>query len=997
MSRSHAAIHIPAFFVLSALLFSTSCFAAPLVKEQKYTQKSTSKLECFDAKVTVMEHDKTGAKVVIIKNDDPNRYFMLQFDTPVSDDRGIPHVFEHSAMNGSLKYNSRSLAKALFSKGFVTFGNAYTEDRCTVYPIASLSEKQLLKLADYYTDACFEPLLLANEDIFRSEAWSYSLPDKDSDITVGGTIYSEMSTEYTAGRDALRKALRILYPTSSAAHEAGGVPDELLTLKYEDVKEYHSRYYHPSNCIAYLYGDIKNPDDFLGLLDTYFSKYEKKNFATKACEPGRLNGYSKREYDFPATNDASSSDGSEMVYAVDMKDLAGVTKEELYAFRNMCNQSSSTMMMTLLSRFPSSDFDMGIESEKGVSVLTVNAHRMKKEDADAFKKCVSDIFTGLSKDGAPDLEIENFRKKKEFDHMLSREGSNTALMLLLSSALMESNGGSPCTYMDMIDAYKDMNWFDNDAVKTVSSMLAVPERAVLTVVTNKPGLAEEKAELLAEKLAKMKETMTADEITKLVDTTKRIKEASSDDPSRYLEKLCVAQISDLAEDVASFNLDDHKDTKGVRQIFAPIGRKGISSTKLYLDAPVPDEEDIYFLALYTDLVNGHFIPAGGTSRNDIPGLIGSLTADGQTISLEVSSFGDVYTPYVTADFVCASGDEKAAFELLYDRLFDSDFTNTDRIAKGIEAIKRTVRSNIDSHPEKMTMLLAASSGSNGASYYENTHYIEYYDFLQKASADIKKDPKAFSKKLEDISKYLDSADGTVLTFAAASDAKDDYLASAAAFTGKLGRDVHKKVSYDLTKYEYPLAVSTNSNMACNAISSPGSFRKMNEDNSAAEDVALSVLTDQYLWPVVRNNFGAYVCDYENDDDLVSLYSSRDPYGAQTLDVFCYAPDAWRVIRNDLTAKDLDNYIFTAYAQETLSKGEIKDAMNALDGAVKGLGGGRLVKLAKDLKKTGLMDLAKCDALFDDLKKEGQMVTAGPAQLIDKDRKFYKTVLAPFAK
>ena len=48
-----------------------------------YSVVSVSDFDVFDAKVTVLEHDRTGARVVFINNDDPNRYFMLEFETPV--------------------------------------------------------------------------------------------------------------------------------------------------------------------------------------------------------------------------------------------------------------------------------------------------------------------------------------------------------------------------------------------------------------------------------------------------------------------------------------------------------------------------------------------------------------------------------------------------------------------------------------------------------------------------------------------------------------------------------------------------------------------------------------------------------------------------------------------------------------------------------------------------------------------------------------------------
>ena len=105
-----------------------------------YTIRSVTDFKVFDAKVYVLEHDRTGAKVEFIHNDDPNKYFMLEFVTPSSDDRGTAHVFEHAATNGSAKYPSRSLTMALFSRAYITFGNAVTQDKSTGYPIASLSE-----------------------------------------------------------------------------------------------------------------------------------------------------------------------------------------------------------------------------------------------------------------------------------------------------------------------------------------------------------------------------------------------------------------------------------------------------------------------------------------------------------------------------------------------------------------------------------------------------------------------------------------------------------------------------------------------------------------------------------------------------------------------------------------------------------------------------------------------------------------------------------------
>lgn len=984
---------ISVFIVCGILSFSHPdiCFAAQDFP-QDYMVKSVSALECFDAKVTVLEHDLTGARVVLISNDDPNRYFMPVFNTPVSDDRGIPHVFEHSAMNGSKKYSSRNLYKALSSKGFVTFANAYTQDRCTAYPVASLSEKQLLKLADYYTDLCFEPLILTDEDIFRSEAWSYSLADEKADITVGGTIYSEMMNTYSADRDALRRAVRLLYPDSSAAHEAGGVPDDLLTLSYDDVKRFHSMYYHPSNCTVYIYGDIEEPGDFLKLLDGYFDAYDRKKMGDIPSLPSKLSGFTKREYDFPATADTSAEDGSEMVYAFDMEGMSGISDEQLYAFRNFCNRSSSTMMMSLLGRFPSAGFEMGIEAEKGVRILTVNAHRMKKEDADAFKECVSKLLSDMAKNGADDGEIENFRKQKECDCLLADEGANPALMLLLNSALLESNDMGPVSYMNMMDGYRNMTWFDNDTVKTVSSQMIKSPRSVLVTVTKKPGLAEEKEALLKKELADKKSKMTKEEIAKLVADTKRIKEGATDDPAKYLKQLCETKVSDLGGDVPSFALSDLKDKFGTRRIGVKLDKKGINSTKLWLDASGLDKDDVFYLALYADIVNGSFVPAGGYKRDDLPGMIAASTVKGQEISLVVSSFGKDYTPYVTVDFMCLCGDEADAFDLASVRLFESDFSDTDRIGRAVATIQRVVRSNIEQHPERMTMLLAASSSSNGAAYYENTHYIEYYDFLRKVAEDLEKDPEKVTAKLDMIAEHLNTKRGAILSYAVCLGEKKEYLKEADAFIGKMGDKEHKKITYDLTSYKYPLAVVTDSPLACNAVSYDSALSW-----PLLSELSLSMLTERYLWDLVRNMNGAYTCSYENSDALTALYSSQDPNTSQTIEAFWHSSDAWKSITGQLSEDDLNDCILSVYAKNLRSKGEITDAMNVATSMAKGKSAYYPADCVKELKSIKLSDLKRSAGSFELAGQDGQAVTTGPGQLIEEDKDFYRTVLRPFAK
>lgn len=111
----------------------------------------------LNAKTTVLRHQKTGATVFFLINEDTNRAFDISFVTPLSDDKGIPHVFEHSTLDGSKKYPSASLFFNLIYQTYNTYMNAATYQVMTTYPVASLSEAQLLKYADFTLTAASTP------------------------------------------------------------------------------------------------------------------------------------------------------------------------------------------------------------------------------------------------------------------------------------------------------------------------------------------------------------------------------------------------------------------------------------------------------------------------------------------------------------------------------------------------------------------------------------------------------------------------------------------------------------------------------------------------------------------------------------------------------------------------------------------------------------------------------------------------------------------------
>ena len=91
----------------------------------------------YGSRIGLYRHTKTGAELMSVSNDDENKTFGAVFRTPVDDATGIPHILEHSVLNGSRKYPVKEPFVELIKGSLNTFINAMTFPDRTCYPVAS--------------------------------------------------------------------------------------------------------------------------------------------------------------------------------------------------------------------------------------------------------------------------------------------------------------------------------------------------------------------------------------------------------------------------------------------------------------------------------------------------------------------------------------------------------------------------------------------------------------------------------------------------------------------------------------------------------------------------------------------------------------------------------------------------------------------------------------------------------------------------------------------
>ena len=93
----------------------------------------------------LLRHKKSGARVLLISNDDENKVFNIGFRTPTTNSTGVPHIMEHTVLCGSEKFPTKDPFVELVKGSLNTFLNAMTYPDKTVYPVASCNEKDFQK------------------------------------------------------------------------------------------------------------------------------------------------------------------------------------------------------------------------------------------------------------------------------------------------------------------------------------------------------------------------------------------------------------------------------------------------------------------------------------------------------------------------------------------------------------------------------------------------------------------------------------------------------------------------------------------------------------------------------------------------------------------------------------------------------------------------------------------------------------------------------------
>jgi len=171
------------------------------------------------------------------------------------DQRGIAHLLEHLAFNGSANFPAGTLIRRFEAAG-LTFGahqNATTSYTDTTYKLTVPNDPKLLDLSLlYFADVAFR-LTLDPEEVERERA----------------VVEAERRARNNAATRAFNRRIAALAPGSRLIERLPiGAPEVVRHATAEQVRAYYEKWYRPENTTLLVAGDV-DP----GLLDALVRKH----------------------------------------------------------------------------------------------------------------------------------------------------------------------------------------------------------------------------------------------------------------------------------------------------------------------------------------------------------------------------------------------------------------------------------------------------------------------------------------------------------------------------------------------------------------------------------------------------------------------------------------------------------------------------------------------------------------------------------------------------
>lgn len=994
--------------ILALLMMASLCFQIdaayaeePQLKELPevgevlygFKVKEIGYMDIINAKTVLFEHVKTGAELLYIQSKDIDRSFTIAFRTPAVDNTGVNHILEHITVSGSQKFPLKDVVFTIANQTYCTYVNAFTAPTVTSYPVSSMSEEQLLKLAEVYLDCVYYPSIYTDKNIFLREGWRYELESADAPLQINGTVYNEMKGYLgNISAAASYNVLNTLYPGSYQANISGGDPSEIAKLTYEQVIQTHKKYYHPSNSLMILFGNV-DYTKFLKMIDEeYLSKFDKEEIEIDYGVVEPMQHKTEAVYKFPAAEGTNTKNAARIDYAYA---LTGISEEEvvgLSVLASALSQPSSRLQKAFREKQIGGTLSVNFDNSYVQPVFEFTAENVDESKKDEFRELIDNCIKDLVENGCDKELVKATLSAILLNYSNITEAGNLGVNLSTTLSVLWANTGSVYFFNDLI---KNINSIsekvdDNYIEKLAEKYILNNNHAALVVTVPEPGLAEAQDEQQKEKLAGLKASMSEEEIEKLVNDTKAYNEWNSaeTDPA-IVEKLQAIKVSDLPVELKTYDIKETRLDDGIRMLSAAADVAETGITSIMIDTSAVPVEKLHYLQLMAGLLGN--LDTEHYTKEELSTLIMRYLS-GSSFSLTVLPQEDEkdFTPEMAITWMGLMDEYNEQVGLVKEILMNTRFDDADMVLGIVRQNMSSLKNSFESNPVYLLMTRNLATLKGYVNYQSYLSGLEYYYFLTQIERELQTNPETVLSELESVHQLVLNRTNMITMFAGNENSIETYEQEMKKFINSLPAKEIIKQDYSLipapAKRE---GIILNTNVQYNMISDD--YESVGTSFSGKFIPLQLIIKDKYITPQIRFGNGAYDNIVNFDLRWFMLVSYRDPNIKETFEVYQGLPD---FVRNlNLSQEELDRYILQAFSSYTAPQGELSGAINEMNNYLMGFTAAERIKVLEEIKSTTVEDLKKTAPMFEKLLENGTWSTAGSKEKIEANKDLYTSIIS----
>lgn len=857
----------------------------------------------------VFEHEKSGAKLIKLENEEDNKTFSISFRTPPYDNTGLPHILEHSVLCGSKKFNTKEPFVELIKGSLNTFLNAMTFPDKTMYPVSSKNEKDFFNLMNVYLDAVLNPNIHDNPMILMQEGWHYELEDKNEPLKYKGVVYNEMKGAFSSPERVMYSQLKqMLFPDTTYGMESGGIPDSIPELDQEKFCEFHKKYYHPANSYIFIYGNGDTAKELEFIDQNYLKDFDRINVDSNIEYQNSFDKNRDHKIYYPVSEGTQLNEKTFFGYAFAHGEATDTeTYHALQIIKYMLFDNPASPLKNKLLKVGAGKDVLAWASQLKKPSIAFVVKNSDEHKAELVKNTVLDTLKELAEKGIDRDLIKAAINRHEFSMREAEEGYPRGLiynMVIMDNWLYDGDPNSHIKFEKTLDSIRqkaENSYFE----ELIKKFFINNSHSVFITLSPSSDMMQKKEEELRKKLDDIKNNMSEDEINDIIIKTKKLKERQqSRDSAEALASLPMLSREDIEPKAQALPLRKCNESN-LELYHSDLCTNKISYLNILFDLRVLDTQELQYAPLLARLLGKM-----STSKNDYSELAKQIDINtgGITFNTEVYSDcedSDKYKPVLRVNARSLVDNTSKLTELIEEILTCTDFSSLDRFKEVVAETKSRIEMSImgSAHMYARTRLFSYFSQSGKC--IETVNGLSNYKFVSDVEKKVADNFELIVDKLKSITKKLFNRSNMIISYTGQEQDFNTYKSSFINFLSTV-KDEKKQ----LNNWDFEVSVA-NEGMLTPAqvqfVAKGGNLKTHGALINGHLSVLKTAISLDYLWNRIRVQGGAYGAplSIESNGNLY-VGSYRDPNLSETLKAIDGIPE---YIKNfSVDSRELTKYI-----------------------------------------------------------------------------------------